>query len=108
MTWRALRIWAGSTVAKRGCPGQKIVAQLSKASFGTRKDKSNRQTKSVLSMSAAKIEGTIRLAIQSSNADFFMAHPTFRCCGLINAMYTTKDRPEAVALIRERPLVHYQ
>jgi len=26
-------------------------------------DKSNRQTKSVLSMSAAKIEGTIRLAI---------------------------------------------
>jgi hypothetical protein len=30
------------------------------------RDKSNRQTKSVLSMSAAKTEATIRLAIQSS------------------------------------------
>ena len=56
----------GKHGGQAGCPSRKIAARLSRASFVMRRDKSNRQTKSVLSMSAAKTGGTIRLAIQSS------------------------------------------
>ena len=53
--------------AKLGCPSRRIAVQRSKASFGTKGEKNNPPTKSVLSMSAAKMGETIRPAIQSSD-----------------------------------------
>ena len=56
----------GKHGGQAGMPKPEERSSAHQASFGTNGDKSNRRTKSVLSMSAAKTGGTIRLAIKSS------------------------------------------
>src|SRR4029079_1768031 len=55
---------------KRACRSRRTGAQPSRASCGTKRDRSNRQTRSELSTLAGKTEVTIRLEIRSSDRIF--------------------------------------
>ena len=55
---------------KRACRSRRTGAQPSRASCGTKSDRSDRQTRSELSTLAGKTEVTIRLAIRSSDRIF--------------------------------------
>ena len=83
--WKANRTWAASMAAKLGCPSRRIAVQRSKASFGTKGDKNNPPTKSVLSSDrmprGPRASRLTKGRIQTSSADKMTRRKTRRMAG---------------------------